>query len=47
MAGLKVAFALAIAGTGLAFFVGLGSRWDKINVEAAPPKAENDTKEKV
>ncbi len=34
MAGLKVAFAIAIAGTGIAFSVGLFSRWERINPEA-------------
>ena len=47
MEGLKVAFALAIAGTGLAFVVGLANKWDKINVDASTPKKDSDTEEKV
>ncbi len=33
MWGIKVTFAIAIAGSGIAFFVGLGSRWSKLNRE--------------
>ncbi|KAJ2892671.1 uncharacterized protein MKZ38_009486 [Zalerion maritima] len=49
MKGLKVAFALAIAGTGIAFLVGLGSKWDRINVEAttATPKTHEQEDEEV
>lgn len=30
MAGVKVSFAIAIAGAGIAFVVSLGSRWKKL-----------------
>ncbi|KAK1989231.1 major facilitator superfamily transporter [Colletotrichum cereale] len=33
MDGLKVAFALAVAGAGVAFLVSLGSRWSKLNTK--------------
>ncbi|KAM0335062.1 hypothetical protein ACHAQA_000096 [Verticillium albo-atrum] len=35
MAGIKVALAIAIGATGLAFLVSLLSRWDKLNAEKA------------
>ncbi|TPX12435.1 uncharacterized protein E0L32_006847 [Thyridium curvatum] len=34
MDGLKVTFALVLAGTGLAFVIGLASRWKRLNTEA-------------
>ncbi|EFQ30668.1 major facilitator superfamily transporter [Colletotrichum graminicola M1.001] len=33
MEGLKIAFALAITGAGVAFLVSLGSRWNKLNTK--------------
>ncbi|KAK1970982.1 major facilitator superfamily transporter [Colletotrichum sublineola] len=33
MEGLKIAFALAIAGAGVAFLLSLGSRWSKLNTK--------------
>ena len=33
MAGLKVAFAIAIAGTGVALFVSAFSRWQRLNTK--------------
>jgi MFS transporter, DHA2 family, glioxin efflux transporter len=33
MDGLKVVFAIGIAGTGMAFLVGLGSRWKKLSLQ--------------
>jgi MFS transporter, DHA2 family, glioxin efflux transporter len=45
MKGLKVAFALAIAGTMLAFLVGLASTWDKINAEGGSSPGIRDKAE--
>lgn len=33
MDGLKVAFAIAVAGAGVSFFISLGSRWSKLNTK--------------
>lgn len=33
MDGLKVAFALAVAGAGISFLISLGSRWSKLNTK--------------
>lgn len=34
MAGLKIVFALAVAGTGAALCISLGNRWKRLNKEA-------------